>query len=326
MRRRHLRTISLALLAGSAFLLVNSAPFPFVTIAVQPAFAQGGGGGNGGGGNNGGGNGGGGNSDSSHGNSGGSPGNSDSSHGNSGGSPGNSGGSHGNSGGGNSGGGNSAHTNSNAASGSGKASSAPGQNKSSGNTVNSGNANTVKVNAVATPSTLNGNSGNEKNLHALLGGLNSAGRNINGLLKSNDPRMAPLVQYATAVANTQYSLQQAVADANAALTDALTAQTTAQSTYDTALSAFDTVVAGDQALVLVRHDLRLHPTLANTTYDALAAHLHRLTTNVDPTPSVDPALTAYNTEVAALTTPGEQHGSVDVFRRRPPTSPPPTAM
>jgi len=254
-------------------MLVGVTPTPFDTFGIQPAFARGGG------------NSGGGNSGDSHGNSGGSHGNSGGSHGNSGGNSG-------------SGGGGSGNSNAKSGGSNSHAGTAPGQNKSSGNTATS-NANApVKANAVTTPSTLNGNSGKEKKLHALLGGLNSAGRSVTALLNSNDPRMVALVQYATDLANTQYSLEQAVTVANAALADAVAAQTMAQSTYDAALTAFNTAVTDS---VLTSYDGKYAYTdPASTTYDALAAHLTDLGT-VD-TSSMDATTFAYSDEVTALTT------------------------
>lgn len=182
-----------------------------------------------------------------------------------------------------------------------------GNNGNSGKNGNAGNANgkssvsTQSASIATSPSTANGKSGKQKNLHALLGGLNSLKRNPDALLNSNDPRMKALVQYATDLANTQFDLEQALAAANAAVTDAQTALTTAQGTYDTALADFNTAVG---AAGLTSYDTTSpydYTNQDNTTYDALTQHLADLQASpvTDPT---DPNYDAYTAEVQSLQT------------------------
>lgn len=60
----------------------------------------------------------------------------------------------------------------------------------------------------------------EKNLNAMLAGLNSLHRNPNALLHSRDPRMVGIVNYAKAVVTYETSLTSAITDAQASLMDA----------------------------------------------------------------------------------------------------------
>ena len=72
--------------------------------------------------------------------------------------------------------------------------------------------------------------GKEKNIHAVLAGLNSLNRNINGLMNSSDPRMEGLREYMEAYAG--------IADAEAALETAGTDLTNAQAALDALVSSY----------------------------------------------------------------------------------------
>ena len=83
-----------------------------------------------------------------------------------------------------------------------------------------------------------GKAGKAKNLNAQLGGLNSLNRNINGLMKSADPRMALVRAYVQAGADLQ-SAQAALDGAEATMTQLQAALSTYMSSATVGLVAYD---------------------------------------------------------------------------------------
>ncbi|MEX1179735.1 MAG: hypothetical protein WEB63_02835 [Cucumibacter sp.] len=98
----------------------------------------------------------------------------------------------------------------------------------------------------------------EKNIHALLGGLNSLGRNINGLMNSADSRMETFRAFVEANANYDLALE--------ALEEATALLGTADTAYRALVAGLLTAIALDPA---VYPDLYV-PTL-QARYDELAA-------------------------------------------------------